>query len=214
MQLQSVITLLPDLFVIARNSTFMYKGKSVNVQQVSRELGVRYILEGSVRKVGDRVRVTAQLIDGRTGHHVWAERYDRKLEDIFAIQDEVTLKILKDLQVKLIEGEQARLYSRGAENNDAYLKYCQGRGNFLHLDKGRNILARQLLEEVVALDPNWEPPYSWLGWTHWVDAAYGYSDNREESAKKAAQYAQKAISINESPCTRLAELYISDHKTA
>jgi adenylate cyclase len=189
---------LPNIFVIARNSTFMYKGKSVNVQKVSQELGVKYILEGSVRKVGNRVRVTAQLIDGTTGHHVWAERYDRQLEDIFAIQDEVTLKILKELQVKIIEGEQARLYSRGAENIDAYLKYCQGRGNFLRFDKGDNIAARQLLEEVMALDPNWEPPYSWLGWTHWVDAAYGYSDNREESTKQAFQYARKAISINES----------------
>jgi len=90
----SSLSQLPDIFVIARNSTFTYKGKSVNVQQVSRELGVKYILEGSVRKVGNRVRITAQLIDGTTGHHLWAERYDRKLEDIFAIQDEVTFKIL------------------------------------------------------------------------------------------------------------------------
>jgi adenylate cyclase len=133
---------LPNIFVIARNSTFTYKGRSVNVQQVSRELGVKYILEGSVRKVGNRVRVTAQLIDGTKGHHLWAERYDRQLEDIFAIQDEVTLKILKELQVKLIEGEQARLYSRGTENIDAYLKYCQGRGNSLRFDKVGNAVGR------------------------------------------------------------------------
>jgi adenylate cyclase len=189
---------LPDLFVIARNSSFTYKGKSVNVQQVSRELGVKYILEGSVRKVGNRVRVTAQLIDGTKGHHLWAERYDRQLEDIFAIQDEVTFKILKELQVKLTEGEQARLDSRGTENIDAYLRFWQGRSNFLHFDKVGNTVARQLLEEVIVLDPNWERPYSWLGWTHWIDATYGYSDNREGSMKKAFQYAQKAISLNES----------------
>jgi adenylate cyclase len=190
---------LPNIFVIARNSSFIYKGKSVNVQQVSRELGVKYILEGSVRKVGNRVRITAQLIDGAKGHHLWADHYDRQLEDIFAIQDEVTFKILKELQVKFTEGEQARLYSRGTENIDAYLKYCQGRSNFLHFDKGSNLVARQLLEEVIALDPNWELPYSWLGWTHWIDAAYGYSDIREESVKKAFQYAQKALLLNESP---------------
>jgi adenylate cyclase len=190
---------LPDLFVIARNSTFTYKGKSVNVQQVSRELGVKYILEGSVRKVGNRVRVTAQLIDGTKGHHVWAEHYDRQLEDVFAIQDELTFKILKELQVKLTEGEQARLYSRGTENIDAYLKYWQGRNYFYHFDKGSISLARQLLEEVIALDPNWELPYSILGWTHWIDVQFGYNDNPEESLKKAFQYAQKAISLNESP---------------
>jgi adenylate cyclase len=189
---------LPNIFVIARNSSFTYRGKSVNVQQVSRELGVKYILEGSVRKVGNRVRVTAQLIDGLTGHHLWAERYDRQLEDIFAIQDEITFKILKELQVKLTEGEQARLYSKGTERIDAYVKFWQGRSNFFHFDKGSNIVARQRYEEVIALDPKWEPPYSWLGWTHWLDAAYGYSDNPEESLKKGFQYAQKAISLNES----------------
>jgi adenylate cyclase len=189
---------LPDLFVIARNSTFTYKGKSVNVQQVSRELGVKYILEGSVRKVGNRVRVTAQLIDGTKGHHLWAEHYDRQLEDIFAIQDELTFKILKELQVKLTDGEQARLYSRGTENIDAYLKVWQARSYFHHLDKGGNIAARQICEEVIALDPKWEVPYSLLGFTHWLDVAHGYSDNPEESVKKAFQYAQKAISLSES----------------
>jgi len=189
---------LPDIFVIARNSTFTYKGKSVNVQQVSRELGVKYILEGSVRKVGNRVRVTAQLINGTKGHHLWAEHYDRQLEDIFAIQDEITFKILKELQVKLTEGEQARQYSRGTENIDAYLKFCQGRSYFLHLDKGSNIVARQIYEEVIALDPRWEPPYSYLGFTHWIDAACAWSDFPEESARQAFQCAQKAISLNES----------------
>jgi adenylate cyclase len=97
----TALSQLPEMFVIARNSTFIYKGKSVNVHQVGRELGVKYVLEGSVRKAGKRVRITAQLIDATTGHHLWAERYDRDLEDIFAIQDEITLKILKALQVKL-----------------------------------------------------------------------------------------------------------------
>jgi adenylate cyclase len=194
----SSLSQLPNIFVIARNSTFTYKGKSVNVQQVSRELGVKYILEGSVRKVGNRVRITAQLIDGTTGHHLWAERYDRNLEDIFAIQDEVTFKILKELQGKLTSGEQARLYFRGTENIDAYLKMNQARTYFYHNDRESNIVARQMCEEVIALDPKWELPYSMLGWTHWMDARTGWSDSPEESAAKAFQCAQKSISLNES----------------
>jgi len=137
---EDIITSLsqsPDMFVIARNSTFVYKGKPVNVQQVSRELGVRYVLEGSVRKVGNRVRITAQLIDALKGHHLWAERYDRDLENIFAIQDEITLKILTALQVKLTDGEQARLYSKGTENIEAYLKIGQARSYFYRFDRGR-----------------------------------------------------------------------------
>jgi TolB-like protein len=105
----SALSHIPQMFVIARNSTFTYKGKPVKVQQVSEELGVQYVLEGSVQRSGDQIRVTAQLIDATTGHHLWAERYDRELKDIFALQDEITLKILTALQVKLTEGEQARL---------------------------------------------------------------------------------------------------------
>ena len=199
---EDIITVLsqsPGMFVIARNSSFIYKGKSVNVQQVSRELGVRYVLEGSVRKVGARVRITAQLIDAITGHHLWAERYDRDLKDIFAIQDEITLKILKALHVKLIDGEQARLYAKGTENVDAYLKMVQARSYFHRFDRGGNMRARQICEEIIALDPKWELPYSVLGWTYWMDVRLGWSDSPEESVQKAFQFAQKAISLNESP---------------
>ena len=112
---EEIITALskvPRLFVIARNSTFTYKGKPVKVKQVSEELGVRYVLEGSFQRSGDRVRITAQLIDALTGNHLWAERYDRDLKDIFAVQDEITMKILTAMQVKLTEGEQASTGSR------------------------------------------------------------------------------------------------------
>ena len=105
----TALSKIPKLFVIARNSTFTYKGKPVKVKQVSEELGVRYVLEGSVQKSGDRVRITAQLIDALSGHHLWSERYDRDLKDLFALQDEVTLKILMAMQVKLTEGEEASM---------------------------------------------------------------------------------------------------------
>jgi adenylate cyclase len=126
----TALSRIPDVFVIARNSSFMYKGKPVDVRQVGRELGVRYVLEGSVRKVRDRVRISAQLVDATTGYHLWGERYDRDLKDIFAIQDEITLKILKALHVELGDGAQARLIAKGAENIDAYLKMAQGRRSF------------------------------------------------------------------------------------
>ena len=126
---EEIITALsktPKLFVIARNSTFTYKGKPVKVQQVARELGVRYVLEGSVRRSEDRLRITAQLIDATTGNHLWAERYDRKLKDVFAIHDEITLRIINALEVKLTKGEAGRMRGKGTDNLDAYLKATEG----------------------------------------------------------------------------------------
>ena len=132
---------MPQLFVIARNSSFAFKGKAVSVQEVGRKLGVRYVLEGSVRKEKDRVRITAQLIDAQTGGHVWSERYDRDLKDIFALQDEVTLAVMRAMRVKLTEGEQAALWQRkGLTNNlEAFEKYLQGRMYTYSGDKRRQM---------------------------------------------------------------------------
>jgi TolB-like protein/class 3 adenylate cyclase len=121
----ATLSSVPKLFVIARNSTFTYKGKPVKVQQVSEELGVRYVLEGSVKRAGDKIRITAQLIDALSGHHLWAKQYDRNLDDIFAVQDEITKKIITAMQVKLTEGEQVRAAAKGTNNLEAYLKYLQ-----------------------------------------------------------------------------------------
>ena len=193
----TALSQLPEMFVIARNSSFVYKGKSVNVQQVGRELGVRYVLEGSVRKVGDRVRVTAQLIDATTGHHLWAERYDRDLEDIFAVQDDITGKILLELNVKLITGEQARLYQPHYENLEAILKMHKARSHFNQGDKEGNVLARKVCEEVISMEPEWELAYSLLGLTHVMDAWYGWSESSVLSLQKAFQSAQKAMALDE-----------------
>jgi len=119
--------------VIARNSTFTYKGQPVKVQQVSEELGVRYVLEGSVKKAGDKIRLTAQLIDALSGHHLWAKQYERNLGDIFAVQDESTKKIITALQVKLTEGEQVQTVSKGTNNLEAYLKCLQANELFNQL---------------------------------------------------------------------------------
>ena len=162
---EEIITALskvPDLFVIARNSTFTYKGKPVKVKQVSEELGVRYVLEGSVQRSGDRIRITAQLIDALTGHHLWAERYDRDLKDIFALQDEITMKIITALQVKLRPGETAHLMAKGAKNIDAYIKVLQAAELIGGGTKEGIAQARKLLEEAIALDPTYSRSYVFM----------------------------------------------------
>jgi adenylate cyclase len=182
--------------VIARNSTFTYKGKSVKIQRVGRELGVRYVLEGSVRKSRDRVRITAQLIDAITGHHLWAERYERDLKDIFALQDEITLKILMALQVKLTEGEQRVLLGKGTNNLDAYLKILQSSEHAARFTKEDNVLARQLVGEAIALDPGYAMAYLRLSATHLMDLLYGSSKSPKQSLRLAEELVQKALALD------------------
>jgi adenylate cyclase len=185
------------LLVIARNSTFTYKGKPVKVQQVGQELGVHYVLEGSVRKAGERVRITAQLIDAKTGHHLWAERYDRHLTDIFAVQDEITVNLMRAMQVKLTEGEQAcEWLKHGSSNIEAYEKGMKGMDYFRFFSPEGNIRARQLFEECISLDPDYPGPHVMLGWTHLTDVMNGWSKSPEESINRALGYAQKAVSID------------------
>jgi TolB-like protein/class 3 adenylate cyclase len=156
---ESIITALskvPRLFVIARNSTFTYKGKPVKVKQVSEELGVRYVLEGSVQKSGDRVRITAQLIDALTGNHLWAESYDRDLKDIFALQDEITMKVLTATAGKLTREDQilsAGKYFKGKQGLDCYLKIMEGEKYRAGFNIEDNRMARRIAEEAIALCP-------------------------------------------------------------
>lgn len=197
---EEIITALSKvhkLFVIARNSTFTYKGKPVSIPTVGKELGVRYVLEGSVRKSGDRVRITAQLIDAQTNRHLWAERYDRDLKDIFAIQDEITKMIIAALQVRLTEGEQARVYERGTKNLEAYLKVLQAAEIGRRQTKEENIKARQLAEEAISLDPNYACAYRELGATYMREVWLRISKSPSESLKQAAGYAKKALDLDE-----------------
>jgi TolB-like protein/Tfp pilus assembly protein PilF len=197
---EEIITALgkvPNLFVIARNSTFGYKGKPVKVQQVSEELGIRYVLEGSVRKEGNNIRIAAQLIDALTGKHLWAERYDRNLKDIFAVQDEITKKIITAMQVKLTEGEQAQAHAMGTKNLEAYLKYWQSRELSGQINPESNALAKQLAEEAIALDPKYAAAYGALAKTHVVDYWLGTSKSPKESIEKAIKLQQKAIVLDD-----------------
>jgi adenylate cyclase len=199
----SALSSVPKLFVIARNSTFTYKGKPVKVQQVSEELGVRYVLEGSVRKGGDKMRITAQLVDALNGHHLWAKRYDRDLSDIFAVQDELTKEIIMSMQVKLTEGEQARATAKGTNNLEAYLKCLQANELVHRVNPESNALGKQLAEEAVALDPEYAWAYYNLGRAHQLDVWLRTSKSPMESIGKAIGFMKKAISLDDT----LAEAY-------
>jgi adenylate cyclase len=198
---EQIITSLskaPRLFVIARNSTFVYKGKPVKIQKVAEDLGVRYVLEGGVQKSGDRVRITAQLIDAIIGRHIWSEHYDRELKDIFALQDEITIEIMRGIGLELTEGEQARHWQKLMTGNlKAFEKFLQGVGFTRRMTKQNNDTARQLFEEAIALDPKFVGPYVNLGWTHFWDARFGWSESPAKSLQRAFQLAQKAVAMEE-----------------
>ena len=189
---------ISGLFVIARNSSFFYKEKSPNIAKVSRELGVRYVLEGSVRKAANRVRISAQLIDGTTGGHVWAERYDRELQDIFVVQDEVTNEIVNALKVNLTRGEQQRTERKGTENLEAYDRYLRGREQFWRLDREVQGQARAMLQRAIELDPEFAAAYSMLSLSYTLEYINRWSDSPERSQKLAREFAQKAMELDDS----------------
>jgi adenylate cyclase len=210
----AVITALSkssQLFVIGRNSTFTYKGKPVKFQQVSEEMGVRYVLEGSVQFSGERVRVTAQLIDALTGFHLFSERYDRELKDIFATQDEITMKILTATRVSLTQGEEARMFAKGTKNLEAYLKLMQAREHHEVFTKESQALARQLAEEAIALDPRYALAYSYAALAIAHEVLLGTYSNPREALERGMKLVQKAITLDDSlahPHEILGKYYI------
>ena len=184
-----------ELIVIARNSVFVYKGQAVKVQDVGRDLGVRYVLEGSVRKAGARVRITAQLVEAATGHHIWAERYDREIEDVFAVQDEVTRTIVGTLAGKLDATERRRARGEGERTGslEAYDLVLRGRELWLRFTPEDNLAARKLYEKAIELDPDYARAYSGLAWTHLHE---GWSTGSNEAHERALKYARKGVRIN------------------
>jgi len=193
----TTLSKLAGLRVIARNSTFVYKGRSVDIREAARQLGVRYVLEGSVRKSGNRIRITAQLIDATDGAHLWAERYDRAMDDIFAIQDEITLVLATEMQVKLTEGEQARLHYTTTSNVEAWTYWVQGMSHHRKaVTKEEYGQARFFWEKALALDPTSAPLNAKLGFLHSLDARFGWWDDRETATDKARAYAERALEID------------------
>jgi adenylate cyclase len=191
---EEIITALsrvPDLFVISRNSTFVYKGRAVSVPKVAQDLGVKYILEGSVRAAGNRVRVTAQLIEGASGRHVWAERYDGELSDIFQVQDDITRNIALALQVKLTYGELARLWEGQTTDLRAWAKMVDGRKLFNEYNRTEILGARRLFEEAVEIDPGYAGALVHLGLTHWWEARYALEVDAEGALARAEEVIER-----------------------
>ncbi len=171
----TALSKLPQLFVIARNSSFTFKGRNVHVGEVGKSLGVRYVLEGSVRKSGARVRITAQLIDATTGGHLWAERFDRELTDIFAVQDDVTTQIVSALALNLSAGDRQSIAAEHTDNPEAYDCFLRGRELWWRHAREANREAETLLRRAIELDPRFAPAFAFLAAAKVNDYASGWS---------------------------------------
>jgi adenylate cyclase len=188
----------PTILVIPRSSSFIYKGKEVDAKQVGREMGVRYVLDGSVRREGNRVRITAQLIDATTLQHLFSERYEREMKDIFAIQDEITMKILTAMRVSLSGEGVPSLRSKGTKNIEAYLKLLQAEAIFQSMNRPTQAQARRLAEEAVALDPEYARAYAVVAATIGNEVLLGVYENRREALERAMALAEKAVQLDDS----------------
>ena len=205
---EDIITALSKLrwfFVIARNSSFTYKGKAVEVKRVARELGVRYVLEGSVRKSGSRVRITAQLIDAASGNHIWAERYDSELNDIFDLQDLVTTRVVGAIAPKLEQIEIERATRKPTESLDAYDHYLRGMANLHHLTKDSNDEALRLFYKAIELDAGFASAYGMAAWSFVQRKGNGWMGNRAQEVAEAARLARRAVELGADDATALSQ---------
>jgi adenylate cyclase len=193
--LTSDLSQISSLFVIARNSAFTYKGKSVKAQDVSKELGVRYVVEGSVRKADNQVRINAQLIDATTGGHIWSERYDRPFKDIFALQDEITQQIVVNLNAEVRQVELERVRRTPTSNLTAYDYLLRGWELRQRFTKEANIQARQMYEKALELDPTYALAYVALGWTYHLEWAWQWSQD-PQTLERYFTLAQRALVLD------------------
>jgi len=185
-----------DLFVIARNSVFAYKDRVVTVDEVSRDLGVRYILEGSVQKQGERVRINVQLIDSTNGQNLWAERYDEPVADVFDLQEKITRHIVRALAVKLTEIEQRRAFARPTRSLEAYDYVLRGRALIRLSARKENFKARELFRRAIELDPNYASAYAGFGWTYIYPILYGWTGSPNKELDQAEELARKALTLS------------------
>ena len=195
--LTSDLSRISSLFVISRNTAFSYKGKPTKAQAVSKELGVRYVVEGSIQKAGEQVRIVAQLIDATQDYHLWSQRYDRPLKDIFALQDEVVHKIVTTLKLQLTLQEQGILARKTTNNLEAYDYYLRGMEYNNRFTKEANAQARQMLERAIALDPAYADAYAELGSTHYKEWSFQWSQD-PQALERAVALEQKALALDDS----------------
>ncbi len=193
----SALSRMPWFFVISRNSSFSFRGKSTDVRHLAQELGVQYVLEGSVRKSANRVRITAQFIDARNDRHLWAERYDRELTDIFEVQDEITEKIVGAVSPEFMAAEMHRSRNKAAQSLDAWDMLMQAHWHLNRFNSKSNFEAQKLLQQAIALDPNSDLALSDLAMSHIIGLTWGWFDSPAESIKLAADAAHKAAGLND-----------------
>jgi serine/threonine protein kinase/tetratricopeptide (TPR) repeat protein len=198
----NALTKVQNIFVIARNSSFTYKGRNVKVQQVAEELGVQYVLEGGVRKTGNKVRVTAQLVDALSGRHLMSEEYEREMKDIFALQDEITMNVLSGMRVVLTEGEMARVMAKGTKNLAAYLKVMQA-AQLRYMPNAFSLaMVKKLAKEAIGLDPKYAMAYGVLamalGTEAWNGQTFGEYKDWKPALEEARKYVEKAIALDDS----------------
>jgi adenylate cyclase len=197
---EDVITALSKsrwLFVIARNTSFVYKGRAVDIKQVGRDLGVRYVLEGSVRKAGNRVRITAQLIDASTGTHIWSERYDRDLADTFAVQDEITESVVGAIEPELLLVERQRAAQKAPETTDAWDHYLRGLWRFYQFNRDAHARAENLMRQAIAIDPTFAQGHIGLARTLNAKILFGWSEDVDADRRAAHAAARRAVELDD-----------------
>jgi TolB-like protein/Flp pilus assembly protein TadD len=199
----TALSRFPSLFVIARNSSFTYKGRAVDVKQVARELGVRYVLEGSVRKAGNRVRFTGQLIDATTGGNIWADRFDGALEDVFDLQDQVTARVVGAIEPRLQRAEIERAGRKPTESLDAYDYFLRGMASFHLLNRDSLLEAVRLFVRATELDPNYASPYGMASWSGALRNSFGWMVDRESEIADAVRLARRAVAVGKDDPTAL-----------
>ena len=182
--------------VIARNSSFSYKGQKIDVKQVGKELGARYVLEGSVRKAGNRLRITAQLIDTETAAHVWAERFDREMEDIFDLQDEITERIVTAIAPEMARAEEQRAIKKQPADLGAWDLCHRGQWHIYRYTKEDNEKSQEFIERAIALDPNWAVPHAWIAYVHLMNALLGFRDDPAQSFKLSVAAAERSVRLD------------------
>ncbi|MEX0281307.1 MAG: adenylate/guanylate cyclase domain-containing protein [Arenibacterium sp.] len=211
---EEIITTLskvPGLIVLSRHSTAGYKGRMVDVRQVRAEQGASHVLEGSIRKSGDRIRISSQLVDANSGHHIWTERYDRELEDIFDLQDDISLNIAKALHGEILEGEMAIERASGTHDLHAWELHVRATEKMRSVSKETNAAARMMVEKALKYDPNYAAAMSTLALTHGMDARHGFSASRSHSLEQMRDWAERALVIDDGNAEAYGVLGFADN---
>jgi adenylate cyclase len=211
MDIMTALVKISGLFLISEGSTFKFKSKNVTVRELGRQLGVRHVLEGGVRKAGDRVRITSRLVEAKSGRHIWAERFDRTLDDLFAVQDEITVEIVTALDVKLVSGEAIRMIRKTLRNPAALESYYRGWQALFGPTKEDVNEAQRQFEKTTRLEPESSVGYALGAWAHWWEAFRGFSDEYSRTLDKATRLAQEALNREDTtglPHLMMAEVHL------